>query len=183
MYCGSSFGSDPVYLDATSELARTFAGRGIRVVYGGASVGLMGALADATLAAGGEVVGVIPQQLVDREIAHHGLTELHVVQTMHQRKALMAELSDAFVALPGGIGTLEELIEVFTWEQLGCTASRSACSTPPATTTGWRRSSTTPSRRASTCRSSARSWCSPPIPRTCWPSGATILRRGSILRI
>ena len=79
----------------------------------------MGALADATLEAGGEVVGVIPQQLVDREIAHPGLTELHVVQTMHQRKALMAELSDAFVALPGGIGTLEELIEIFTWEQLG----------------------------------------------------------------
>jgi uncharacterized protein (TIGR00730 family) len=119
VYCGSSFGSDPVYLEATKDLARTLAGRGIRVVYGGASVGLMGALADATLEAGGEVVGVIPQQLVDREIAHQGLTELHVVQTMHQRKALMAELSDAFVALPGGIGTLEELIEVFTWEQLG----------------------------------------------------------------
>jgi uncharacterized protein (TIGR00730 family) len=119
VYCGSSFGSDPVYLQATKDLARTFAGRGIRVVYGGASVGLMGALADETLAAGGEVVGVIPQQLVDREIAHRDLTELHVVQTMHQRKALMAELSDAFVALPGGIGTLEELIEIFTWEQLG----------------------------------------------------------------
>ena len=119
VYCGSSFGSDPVYLEATKDLARTLAGRGIRVVYGGASVGLMGALADATLEAGGEVVGVIPQQLVDREIAHTGLTELHVVQTMHQRKALMAELSDAFVALPGGIGTLEELIEIFTWEQLG----------------------------------------------------------------
>jgi uncharacterized protein (TIGR00730 family) len=119
VYCGSSFGSDPVYLEATRDLARTFAGRGIRVVYGGASVGLMGALADETLAAGGEVVGVIPQQLVDREIAHPGLTELHVVQTMHQRKALMAELADAFVALPGGIGTLEELIEVFTWDQLG----------------------------------------------------------------
>jgi uncharacterized protein (TIGR00730 family) len=119
VYCGSSFGSDPVYLEATQDLARTLAGRGIRVVYGGASVGLMGALADATLEAGGEVVGVIPQQLVDREIAHPGLTELHVVQTMHQRKALMAELSDAFVALPGGIGTLEELIEIFTWNQLG----------------------------------------------------------------
>jgi uncharacterized protein (TIGR00730 family) len=118
VYCGSSFGDDAVYLEATRNLARTFAGRGIRVVYGGASVGLMGALADATLEAGGEVVGVIPQQLVDREIAHAGLTELHVVQTMHQRKALMAELSDAFVALPGGIGTLEELIEVCTWSQL-----------------------------------------------------------------
>jgi uncharacterized protein (TIGR00730 family) len=118
VYCGSSFGGNGVYLEATRELARTFAERGIRVVYGGASVGLMGALADATLEAGGEVVGVIPQQLVDREIAHQGLTELHVVQTMHQRKALMAELSDGFVALPGGIGTLEELIEIWTWSQL-----------------------------------------------------------------
>jgi len=119
VYCGSSLGSDPVYLEAAQDLARTLVAREIRVVYGGASVGLMGALADATLEAGGEVVGVMPQQLVDREIAHRGLTELHVVQTMHQRKALMAELSDAFVALPGGIGTLEELIEIFTWEQLG----------------------------------------------------------------
>jgi uncharacterized protein (TIGR00730 family) len=119
VYCGSSFGSDPAYLEATQTLARTFARERIRVVYGGAAVGLMGALADATLEAGGEVVGVIPQQLVDREIAHQGLTELHVVATMHERKALMAQLSDGFVALPGGIGTLEELIEVFTWSQLG----------------------------------------------------------------
>jgi hypothetical protein len=119
VYCGSSFGSDPVYLEATRELARTCAKRRIRVVYGGASVGLMGALADAALEAGGEVVGVIPQLLVDREIAHPGLTELHVVSSMHERKALMAELSDAFVALPGGIGTLEELIEVYTWSFLG----------------------------------------------------------------
>jgi uncharacterized protein (TIGR00730 family) len=119
VYCGSSFGTDPAYLEATQTLARTFAKQGIRVVYGGAAAGLMGALADATLEAGGEVVGVIPQQLVDREIAHQGLTELHVVATMHERKALMAQLSDAFVALPGGIGTLEELIEIFTWSQLG----------------------------------------------------------------
>jgi uncharacterized protein (TIGR00730 family) len=119
VYCGSSFGTDPAYLEATQTLARTFARERIRVVYGGAAVGLMGALADATLEAGGEVVGVIPQQLVDREIAHQGLTELHIVATMHERKALMAQLSDGFVALPGGIGTLEELIEVFTWSQLG----------------------------------------------------------------
>ena len=119
VYCGSSHGSDPAYLAATQDLARTLAGRGIRVVYGGASVGLMGALADTALAAGGRVIGVIPRQLVDREIAHTGLTELHTVDTMHQRKALMAELSDGFVALPGGIGTLEELIEVYTWAQLG----------------------------------------------------------------
>ncbi len=119
VYCGSSFGTDPAYLRATQELARTLAANELRVVYGGAAVGLMGALADATLEAGGEVVGVLPQQLMDREIAHQGLTELHVVATMHERKALMAQLSDAFVALPGGIGTLEELIEVFTWSQLG----------------------------------------------------------------
>ena len=119
VYCGSSFGTDPAYLQATQALARTLVANDLRVVYGGAAVGLMGALADATLAAGGEVVGVIPQQLMDREIAHQGLTELHVVATMHERKALMAQLSDAFVALPGGIGTLEELIEVFTWSQLG----------------------------------------------------------------
>jgi uncharacterized protein (TIGR00730 family) len=119
VYCGSSFGTDPAYLEATRTLARTFVQQRIRVIYGGAANGLMGALADATLEAGGEVVGVIPQQLVDREIAHQGLTELHVVATMHERKALMAQLSDAFVALPGGIGTLEELIEIFTWSQLG----------------------------------------------------------------
>jgi len=118
VYCGSSSGVDGVYLKATQALARTLAERGIGVVYGGASVGLMGALADTTLQAGGTVTGVIPQQLVDREIAHPGLTELHVVNTMHERKALMADLADAFIALPGGIGTLEELIEVYTWSQL-----------------------------------------------------------------
>jgi uncharacterized protein (TIGR00730 family) len=119
VYCGSSAGSDPIYLETAKDLARTFAARGLRIVYGGAHVGLMGAVADAALAAGGEVVGVIPQLLVDREVAHTSLTELHVVTSMHERKALMAELSDAFVALPGGIGTLEELIEVYTWSFLG----------------------------------------------------------------
>lgn len=119
VYCGSNPGTDPVYLEAATAMARTFAERGLRIVYGGAHVGVMGAVADAALAAGGEVVGVIPQLLVDREVAHQGLTELHVVDTMHERKALMAELSDAFVALPGGIGTLEELIEVYTWSYLG----------------------------------------------------------------
>jgi uncharacterized protein (TIGR00730 family) len=119
VYCASSPGHDPAIQATALALGRLLVAEGLGLVYGGASVGLMGALADATLEAGGEVVGVMPQQLVDREIAHRGLTELHVVQTMHQRKALMAELSDAFVALPGGIGTLEELIEIFTWEQLG----------------------------------------------------------------
>jgi len=93
--------------------------RGIRVVYGGASVGLMGALADEVLSAGGEVIGVIPRAMVDREIAHRGLTALHIVETMHERKALMTQLADAFVALPGGLGTLEELFEVWTWGALG----------------------------------------------------------------
>jgi uncharacterized protein (TIGR00730 family) len=119
VYCGSSFGAEPAYLEATQDLARTLVEHDLKVVYGGARVGLMGALADAALAAGGEVIGIIPQQLVDREIAHTGLTELHTVASMHERKALMAERSDAFVALPGGIGTIEELIEIFTWRQLG----------------------------------------------------------------
>ncbi len=119
VYCGSNFGADPAFSDATRELAELLAARGIRVVYGGAAVGLMGLLADTALAAGGEVVGILPRGLKDREIGHTGLSELHIVESMHERKALMAELSDAFIALPGGIGTLEELIEVYTWSQLG----------------------------------------------------------------
>jgi uncharacterized protein (TIGR00730 family) len=119
VYCGSSPGADPAYAEATRELARGLAARGIRIVYGGAAVGLMGLLADAALDAGGEVTGVIPRGLVDREIGHPRVGDLRVVATMHERKALMAELADAFVALPGGIGTLEELIEMYTWSQLG----------------------------------------------------------------
>jgi uncharacterized protein (TIGR00730 family) len=119
VFCGSSPGAHPDYGAAARELGAVLGRAGERVVYGGASVGLMGALADATLEAGGEVVGVIPQSLVDREIAHRGLSELHVVGTLHERKARMAELADAFVALPGGAGTLEELFEVYTWRQLG----------------------------------------------------------------
>jgi uncharacterized protein (TIGR00730 family) len=119
VYCGSNRGADPAFAEATRALAELLAARRIRVVYGGGKVGLMGVLADAALAAGGEVAGVIPQHLVDREIGHSGLTELRVVGSMHERKALMAELADGFVALPGGIGTLEELIEVYTWSQLG----------------------------------------------------------------
>ena len=119
VYAGSNPGADPAYAEAAADLARLLAGRGIGVVYGGGRVGLMGILADTALEAGGEVIGVIPQDLMDREIGHGGLTELHVVGSMHERKALMAELSDAFVALPGGAGTLEELIEVYTWSQLG----------------------------------------------------------------
>jgi uncharacterized protein (TIGR00730 family) len=125
IFCGSSPGARPGYAAATAELARLLAERGIGIVYGGASVGLMGLLADTALEAGGEVVGVIPAALEAKEIAHAGLSELHVVASMHERKALMAELSEGFVALPGGSGTLEELFEVFTWSQLGL--HRKAC--------------------------------------------------------
>jgi uncharacterized protein (TIGR00730 family) len=119
VYCGSRFGDRAAYTAAASSLGRLLARRGACLVYGGGRVGLMGAVADAALAAGGKVVGVIPQALMDREVGHAGLTELHVVQTMHERKQLMAERADAFVALPGGIGTLEELYEVWSWQQLG----------------------------------------------------------------
>jgi uncharacterized protein (TIGR00730 family) len=119
VFCGSSYGARGVYRAATERLGARLAEREIELVYGGAHVGLMGALADAVLARGGRVIGVIPEALLAREIAHPGLTELHVVSSMHERKALMASLSDGFVALPGGIGTLEELFEVWTWSQLG----------------------------------------------------------------
>ena len=119
VFCGSSTGATSAYESAARAFAESAARRGIRLVYGGAGVGLMGAVADTALEAGGEVVGVIPRALVDREIAHTRLTRLHVVETMHERKAMMADLSDAFVALPGGLGTLEELFEVWTWGMLG----------------------------------------------------------------
>ena len=119
VFCGSSPGGRPEYAECATALGRLLASRGLELVYGGAHVGLMGALADTTLAAGGKVIGVIPNRLVEAEIAHAGLTELHVVETMHARKALMAELSDAVIALPGGTGTLDELFEMFTWSQLG----------------------------------------------------------------
>ena len=119
VFCGSNFGARESYAEAARDLARAIAGRGLRLVYGGAKVGLMGALADAALEAGGEVVGVIPEALVAREVAHAGLSEIHAVQSMHERKALMADLSDGFVALPGGAGTLEEAFEIWTWAQLG----------------------------------------------------------------
>jgi uncharacterized protein (TIGR00730 family) len=119
VYCGASFGDDPAYLAAATACARLFADEGIDIVYGGATVGLMGAVADSALAAGGKVIGVMPRALVDREIAHAGLTEMHVTQTMHERKALMEQLSTGFVALPGGPGTLDEMIEQWTWALLG----------------------------------------------------------------
>ena len=119
VFSGSSPGAHPDYAQAAAELGGALADRGIGLVYGGATVGLMGIVADAALEAGGDVVGVIPQALVDREIAHGGLSDLRVVGSMHERKALMADLADGFIALPGGMGTLEELFEVYTWTQLG----------------------------------------------------------------
>jgi uncharacterized protein (TIGR00730 family) len=119
VFCGSSSGSRPEYTEAARQMGSALAARGLETVTGAGHVGLMGVLADAALAAGGRVVGVIPQALVRRELAHQGLSEMHVVETMHQRKALMADRSDAFVALPGGYGTLDELFEVLTWAQLG----------------------------------------------------------------
>jgi hypothetical protein len=119
VFCGSSGGRAPVYAEAARALGQELVRRGLGLVYGGGSLGLMGAIADATLAAGGEVTGVIPRGLRRKEQAHAGVTALHVVGSMHERKALMARLADGFVALPGGLGTLEEILEILTWAQLG----------------------------------------------------------------
>ncbi|MGN6650346.1 TIGR00730 family Rossman fold protein [Trinickia sp.] len=119
VYCGSSTGAKPIYAQAARAFGRALVAAGCSLVYGGGRVGLMGVIADEVLAAGGRAIGVIPELLVEKEVGHQGLTELHVVSDMHERKRMMADLSDAFVALPGGAGTLEELFEVFTWAQLG----------------------------------------------------------------
>lgn len=119
VFCASSPGNRPEYRASAEDLGKALVKRNIGVVYGGGKVGLMGALADSVLAEGGEAIGVIPEQLMAREIGHPGLTKLHVVRSMHERKAMMADLSDAFIALPGGFGTLEEFFEVVTWAQLG----------------------------------------------------------------
>ncbi|WP_407295525.1 TIGR00730 family Rossman fold protein [Stutzerimonas zhaodongensis] len=119
VFCGASTGNKPIYRAAAFALGNALAANGIRLVYGGGAVGLMGVVADAAMEAGGEVIGIIPQSLKDAEVGHQGLTQLEVVDGMHARKARMAELSDAFIALPGGLGTLEELFEVWTWAQLG----------------------------------------------------------------
>jgi uncharacterized protein (TIGR00730 family) len=118
VFCGSGLGNRQSYRDAASELGRIFALQGIRLVYGGSNVGLMGIVADACLAAGGEVTGVIPHSMTEREIAHTGLADLRIVGSMHERKALMADLSDAFIAMPGGFGTFDELFEILTWRQI-----------------------------------------------------------------
>ncbi len=119
VFCGSSPGARPAYRDAAEALGRALAAQGRTLVYGGGNVGLMGAGADAALAAGGRVISVIPRHLVEREVGHNGVTELRVVDSMHERKQLMADLADAFVLLPGGLGSLEEFFEVWTWGQLG----------------------------------------------------------------
>ena len=119
IYCGSATPADPVYIDCARQVGRTLAERGIGVVYGGGKLGLMGAVADSALEAGGEVIGIIPQALVNAEVAHRGLTELHVVETMHQRKQAFTDLSDGFVNLPGGTGTMDELWEALSWAQIG----------------------------------------------------------------
>lgn len=119
VYCGASSGHSPVYADAAAQLAAAMVARNIDLVYGGGNIGLMGRIADEVMQRGGKVVGVIPKALLDREVGHHGLTRLHVVDDMHQRKAMMADLSDGFIAMPGGWGTLEELFEMLTWLQLG----------------------------------------------------------------
>lgn len=119
VYCGSSPGRDPAYGNAARQLGEALVERGIGLVYGGASVGVMGTIADTVLAAGGEAIGIIPRALFIKEVAHPNLTEQHVVESMHERKAMMAELSDGFIALPGGWGTIEEIFEILTWAQLG----------------------------------------------------------------
>ncbi len=119
VYCGSNPGRNPRYREAAAELGHALAGRGLGLVYGGASVGVMGAIADSVLACGGEAIGIIPESLAVKEVAHDGLSQQHVVKSMHERKALMAEMSDGFVALPGGWGTIEEIFEILTWAQLG----------------------------------------------------------------
>ena len=119
VFCGSSRGAAEIYASAAGEMGRTLAARQIELVYGGGRVGMMGAVADAVLGAGGVAIGVIPRALVEREIGHRGLSQLHVVESMHERKTMMADLADGFIALPGGAGTLEEIFEQWTWAQLG----------------------------------------------------------------
>jgi len=119
VYCGAGMGARPVYADAARSLARALAENGISLVYGGGNVGLMGVIADELMRLGGEVIGVIPRALMDMEVGHVGVTRLHIVKDMHDRKAMMADLADGFIAMPGGIGTLEELFEMLTWAQLG----------------------------------------------------------------
>lgn len=156
VFCGASRGSNPVYEQAAQDLGRTLAANGIQLIYGGGAVGLMGVVADAAMAAGGEVIGIIPQSLKDAEVGHTGLTRLEVVDGMHARKARMAELADAFIALPGGLGTLEELFEVWTWGQLATIRNRWDCWTSTTSTASSVTSSITWSKRVSSAHSTAK---------------------------
>lgn len=135
VFCGSSSGASPEYIEAARQSGKALVTRGLELVYGGGSIGIMGALADAVLEQGGKVIGIIPRPLWDREVGHRGLTELRLVNTMHERKALMAELADGYIALPGGIGTLEEFFEVWTWAQLGIHSKPCGLLTCPVTST------------------------------------------------
>ena len=119
VFCGSNNGANPIYLETAESVGKFLAKKNIELVYGGGRVGLMGKVADTVMANGGTVIGIIPQSLATKEIAHQGLTELHIVNSMHERKAMMAELADGFIALPGGFGTFEEFCEIVTWAQLG----------------------------------------------------------------
>ncbi len=156
VFCGSSPGDGPGYLAAAEALGDELLARGFGLVYGGAGVGLMGRIADTVVAGGGEVVGVMPSALVDREVAHPGLSDLRVVDSMHERKALMADLADAFIALPGGLGTVEELLEALTWAQLGMHPNRAASSTSRATSIPSWPSSTSRSTGGSSIRTIGR---------------------------
>ncbi len=168
VFCGSSPGRLPAYVEAAAALGDELAAQGLGLVYGGAQVGVMGAVADAVLAAGGEVIGVIPRMLVEKEVAHTGLTDLRVVETMHQRKALMESLADGVIALPGGFGTLEELFEIVTWAQLGIhTKPVGAARTSPATGISCWPSSTTWSPSVSCVRSSVTRCWSATHPPSC----------------
>ena len=118
LFCGARLGHDPTYAEMARSVARTLTRRGIGIVYGGGNIGLMGEIAEAAIQAGGEIIGIIPRSMVEEELAHHGITRLEIVSSMHQRKARIEELSDAFIALPGGYGTLDELFEIITWRQL-----------------------------------------------------------------
>ena len=172
VFMGSSPGTS-LHQAAAVALAEGLVAHDIGIVYGGAHVGLMGLVADTALAAGGEVVGVIPRHLVDREIAHRGLTRLLEVDSMHERKATMTELADAFVALPGGAGTLEELFEVFTWGMLGLRRSRPRCSTLTATTTPCPTSSTGWWAAATWAPTSATPSAGSVTSTSCWPGSPT----------
>lgn len=177
VFCGANPGLDPVYRNAARDLGTALAEAGVGLVFGGGSVGLMGTIADAVLEAKGEVIGVIPQALVDRELAHRRVADLRIVSSMHERKALMADLSDGFVALPGGVGTLEELFEIWTWAHLGLHAKPCALLNSQGSIRVSDASSTTSRARAS-CAAACATCCSSNaiLPR-CSPRCAPIGRR------